>query len=58
MQGKMLEIPEIILTLSKKYNINQIDLSGSKSYLEGIAKKIQETEILTYNTNTLKFNYI
>ena len=58
MQGKMLEIPEIILTLSKKYNINQIDLSGSKSYLEGIAKKIQEIEILTYNTNTLKFNYI
>ena len=58
MQGKMLEIPEIILTLSKKYNINQIDLSGSKSYLEGIVKKIQETEILTYNTNTLKFNYI
>ena len=54
----MLEIPEIILTLSKKYNINQIDLSGSKSYLEGIAKKIQEIEILTYNTNTLKFNYI
>jgi len=54
----MLEIPEIILTLSKKYNINQIDLSGSKSYLEGIVKKIQETEILTYNTNTLKFNYI
>ena len=57
-QGKMSEIPEIILTLSKKYNINQIDLSGSKSYLEGIAKKTKEKEISKYNVNTLKFNYI
>jgi len=58
MQGKMSEIPNIILTLAKKYNINQIDLSGSKSYLKGIAKKTKEKEMLKYNADTLKFNYI
>ena len=58
MQGKMLEIPEIILTLAKKYNVNQIDLSGSKNYLEGIIKKTKEKELSKYNMNTLNFNFV
>lgn len=58
MQGEMSEIPEIILTLSKKYNVNQVDLSGSKAYLEGIVKKTKEKEISRYNMDTLKFNFV
>lgn len=58
MQGEMSEIPEIILTLSKKYNVNQVDLSGSKTYLEGIIKKTKEKEISKYNMDTLNFNFI
>lgn len=58
MQGKMLEIPEIILTLARKYNVNQIDLSGSKNYLEGIIKKVKEKELSKYNMNTLNFNFV
>lgn len=54
----MLEIPEIILTLSKKYNVNQIDLAGSKGYLEGIAKKTKEKEMSKYNVSKLKINFI
>lgn len=58
MQGEMSEIPEIILTLSKKYNVSQVDLSGSKAYLEGIVKKTKEKEIPRYNMDTLKFNFV
>jgi len=54
----MLEIPEIILTLARKYNVNQIDLSGSKNYLEGIIKKTKEKELSKYNMNILNFNFV
>jgi len=57
MQGEMLEIPNIILTLSKMHNVNEIDLFGIKSYAEGIVRKTQEIEKTKYSTNTLKFNY-
>ena len=58
MQGEMSEIPEIILTLSRKYSVSQVDLSGSKAYLEGIIKKTREKEIPRYNMDTLKFNFV
>ena len=58
MQGKMQDVSNIIFTLSKKYDVNQIDLSGSKAYIEGIARKVKEQESQKYNKNILKFNFI
>lgn len=47
------EIPENVLQLCDKYNIEQIDLVGSKGYSKGLIKQIQEKEIAKYNKNTL-----
>ena len=56
--AKIQNIPEAIFTLSDKYDIDQIDLSGSKYFIKGIIKQIQAKEITKYNKNKLKFNYI
>lgn len=50
------EIPQTIYGLSQKYNINQIDLSGSKHYAQGLVKKIIENA--KYNNKELIFNFI
>ncbi len=47
------EIPETVLQLCDKYNIEQIDLVGSKGYSKGLIKQIQEKESIKYNKNTL-----
>lgn len=58
MQGKIEDISNIIFALSQEYNVNNVDLSGSKSYVEGIIKKIQNQERVKYNKNTLNFRCI
>ena len=57
-QIRMNEIPDTIFDLSNVYNIHQIDLSGSKHFIEGIAKQIQEQEKNKYNKNELIINCI
>lgn len=55
---KIQNIPETIFSLSDKYNINDINLSGSKHYIKGLIKQIQEKEITKYNYNKLNIKYI
>ena len=54
----MNEIPDTIFDLSNVYNVHQIDLSGSKHFIEEIAKQIQEQEKNKYNKNELIINCI
>ncbi len=51
-------LPKDVILLAKKYQINQIDLSGSQYYAKGIIKKIQEEEIKKYSSNELIINCI
>lgn len=50
---KIDEIPDEICELSQLYGVDQVDLSGAKSYIQGIIKQIQEKEITKYNENKL-----
>ena len=47
-----------ILTFVEQYNITKIDLVGPQQFSRGIGKKLQETELAKYNTNTLEINYL
>ena len=50
---KIDDIPDTVLELSQKYDINQIDLSGAEHFAKGIIRRIQEKEIVKYSTNKL-----
>lgn len=45
-----------IFGLIDEYNIQNIDLVGSKTFLEGIKKDIQEYELTKYGKNKIKIN--
>ena len=51
------EIPEELLQLTVEYGITEVNFSGSKPYIKGIVKKIQEAEMKKFNKNTIKFNF-
>lgn len=51
-------LPEQLLIESKKYNINNIDISGSKTYVQGIINRITKAEIEKYSTHNLILNCI
>jgi hypothetical protein len=48
------EIVNTVFTLKDKYNINQLELVGAKTYSTGISKQIKEAELTKYNNNTLE----
>ena len=47
-------LPETMLALSKKYNVDKIHLSGSANYLAEIASKIYTCNAREYHNNNLK----
>lgn len=52
------EIKNDILILSDKYGIEQVDVTGPKTYTEHIVQECQEAELTKYSHNTIKFNLI
>lgn len=48
------EIPDVIMNLAKKYDIEDVSLIGSKQFNRGIVKQIQTKELEDYGTNKLK----
>ena len=50
-KGKIEDIPNIIFSLSNKYNTNEISLSGVQGYTEGIVQRVKEQELTKYNKN-------
>ena len=52
------DIPDTVLALSSQYQTYQVDLSGSKHYIEGIAKQIKQKEAEKYSENNLIINCI
>ena len=58
LQIRMKDVPDEVLNLSHIYNINQIDLSGSKQFIDGLIRQVHEKENLRYNKNNLVINCI
>ena len=54
----MNKIEEEILILTKKDNISEVNIVGPKVYTKGIKKKIEKTELKTYNKNMLNIKLI
>ena len=52
------DIQNILINTAIKYEVNDIELIGSKKYLNGIINKVQEEEIKQYNTNKLNIKII
>lgn len=51
-------IQDVLINTATKYEITDIELIGSKKYLNGIVNKIKETEISQYNEHKLNINII
>lgn len=49
----MNNIVDTILNLASTYNVNQVDLTGSKHFIEGIINETQKKEMNKYNQNKL-----
>lgn len=52
------KISDTILNLTKKFGINDVDLYGSKDYVEGIIKSTKEKEINMFNKNILNIQRV
>lgn len=52
------DIQNILINTAIKYEVNDIELIGSKKYLNGIINKVQEEEIKQYNANKLNIKVI
>ena len=55
---KFEDLEETVFALLSKYEINHIDLSGSRVYIEGIERQIRKAGATTYSINDLSFRYV
>lgn len=52
------DIQNILVNTATRYEVTDIELIGSKKYLNGIVNKIKETEMSQYNEHKLNINII
>lgn len=52
------DLGEMVLTCLNKYKLTQVDLSGSRLYMEGIEKKIREYAVAKYDNFEINFKYV
>ena len=52
------DIQNILVNTATQYEVTDIELIGSKKYLNGIVNKIKETEMSQYNEYKLNINII
>ena len=52
------DIQNILVNTATQYEVTDIELIGSKKYLNGIINKIKETEMSQYNEHKLNINII
>lgn len=58
LSAPLADIQKIIVNTAIKYELNDVELLGSKKYLAGIVNKIKEAEISQYKENKLNINII
>lgn len=54
----MENLEEVVFASLKKYGITTIDLSGAKSFMQGIEKSLREKEITQHSTDKIIFRYV
>ena len=52
------DIQNILVNTATQYEVTDIELIGSKKYLNGIVNKIKETEISQYNDPRERFLFL
>ena len=52
------DIQNIVINTATKYEVTDIELIGSKKYLNGIKNKIEEEEMTQYNEHKLNIKII
>lgn len=52
------DMPDLILKLSEQYEVEEVNLSGAKSFNQKLVQEIQQQEILKYNKNKLQIKCI
>jgi hypothetical protein len=52
------DLAEAAINCLEKYELDHIDLSGSRFYMEGIEKAIKDAYICKYSTMTIIFRYV
>ena len=53
------DLNEILIELMDKYNIKQLDFSGTHSYARGLVKSFQESNpTLKFDVNNIRINYV
>lgn len=52
------DIGNVVITLAEKYSINDVQLVGPLSYVEGIKNMIQKNEISKYNEYKLNITFL
>jgi hypothetical protein len=57
-QTKIENIPETVFKLSEMYNVDKIDIAGTKMFTRGIMKRIQDEEMLKYSKNKIEIKLV
>lgn len=52
------DIQKVLVNVANQYETTEVDLIGSKKYLNGIVNKVKEEEITQYNENKINVNII
>lgn len=52
------EVANKIVTSAKEMDIDEIDIAGVPNYTKKLGETIQKSQLLNYNCDTLKINYI
>ena len=52
------DIQDILVETATKYEVTDIELIGSKKYLNGIVNKVRETEMSQYNEHKLNITIV
>ena len=52
------ELNETILSYANTYEVNSVDFTGPKKYNSGLAKELEQYELVKYNVNNIDINII
>ena len=52
------DLAEVAVRCLKKYELTQIDLSGSHFYMEGIEREIKKAAAISYSEAEITFKYV
>lgn len=52
------DLEETLFSLVDKYEIYQIDFSGTQSFAKGIGDKLNNNQITKYNCTKISINYV